>query len=235
MFRSEEMVLSEIIFTQESMWETMNHLAHTEKVMFTHKDKPINPATENSLQKYANNMVKRCEELLGSVSMMTTTMKQFQFETQELSKQAKEYILLVDKYREIQGLEGQQLFEKVEQELEKKFAALDRHVENRKRLLEKTISDMEKMQAVKLCEEMIPLDFASRDSSFSEDEDKKLQAFYGLLPTENLQFFQKILFRMTRGNIFFKANNLDLSEQVEEEVIKECNVCLLYTSPSPRD
>ena len=34
MFRSEEMNLSEIIFVQESMWETMNFLAKSEKVMF---------------------------------------------------------------------------------------------------------------------------------------------------------------------------------------------------------
>ena len=224
MFRSEEMVLSEIIFTQESMWDTMNHLAHSEKVMFTHKDKPLNPNTENSLQKYANDMVKRCEGLMGSLNMMTTTMDQFKFENQELNQPAKEYIQLIDKYREIQGLEGPQLFEKVEHELEKKFGTLEMHVENRKRLLEKTISDIEKMEAVKLCEEMIPLDFASRESSFSEDEDKKLQAFYGLLPTENLQCFQKILFRMTRGNIFFKSNNLDLSEEIDEEHLKECGI-----------
>lgn len=222
MFRSEEMVLSEIIFTQESMWETMNHLAHKEKVMFTHKEKPLNPAVENSLQKYANNMVKRCEELLGSVQMMSDTMTKFDFPTQELTNQAKNYITLIDKYREIQGIEGQQLFELVEEELEKKFDTLNRHVEHRKRLLEKTVADLEKMEAISLCEEMIPLDFASRESSMDETDDKKLQAFYGLLPTENLQFFKRILFRMTRGNIFFKSNNLDPTQDLTEGEVKDC-------------
>lgn len=224
MFRSEEMILSEIIFTQESMWETMNYLAHKEKVMFTHKDRPINPGVENSLQKYANHMVKRCDELLGNVKIMSETMTKFEFENQELTNQAKSYITLIDNYREIQGLEGQQLFEQVEMELEKKFETLNQHIQHRKRLLEKTISDLEKMQAIQLCEEMIPLDFAKRDSSFDEHDDKKLQAFYGLLPTENLQFFQRILFRMTRGNIFFKSKNLDHSEEMDEADIKDCDL-----------
>jgi V-type H+-transporting ATPase subunit a len=218
------MILSEIIFTQESMWETMNHLAHKEKVMFTHKAKAANPGVENSLQKYANNMVKRCEELLGSVKIMSETMSKFDFETHELSKNPKSYITLIDNYREIQGLEGQQLFEMVEEDIGKKFETLNQHLEHRKRLLEKTISDFEKMQAIQLCEEMIPMDFANRDSSFDEHDDKKLQAFYGLLPTENLQFFQRILFRMTRGNIFFKSKNLNHGKDLDESDIKDCDV-----------
>lgn len=224
MFRSEDMILSEIIFTQESMWDTMNHLAYTEKVMFTHKDKPVNPATENSLQKYANSMVKRCEELLGSVQMITETMTNFSYELQELNKPPKSYIQRIDNYRRVMGLDGQQLFERVEKELQKKYESLSMHVENRKRLLEKTISDLEKMEAINFAEEMIPMDLATRDTSNLEDEEKKLQAFYGLIPTENLHFFQRILFRMARGNVFFKSNNLDPTQGLDEAELKDCQV-----------
>lgn len=224
MFRSEDMILSEIIFTQETMWDTMNHLAYTEKVMFTHKEKPKNPANENSLQKYANSMVKRCEELLGSVQMISETMTNFNFETQELTKPPKTYIQRIDNYRRVMGLEGQQLFEVIEKELEKKFDSLNMHVENRKRLLEKTIADLEKMEAINFAEKMIPVDLATRDTSNLDDEEKKLQAFYGLIPTENLHFFQRILFRMTRGNVFFKANNLDPTEGLDETELRDCQI-----------
>ena len=239
MFRSEEMVLSEIIFAQESMWETMNYLAHSEKVMFTHKDKPRKINTENTLQNFASNMVKRCEELEQYIMFMDETFSTFGYDQQEMNEEIKHYIAKIDDFRKKESLEGTQLFETIEGELQKKYESLFAHVENRRRLLEKTVADLERMDAVKLSEEMIPVDFASRESSFEETDEKKLKAFYGLLPTENLQIFQKMLFRMTRGNTFFKFNNLDLRSSLNEEELVDCVIkpksLIFILTPSGED
>lgn len=38
MFRSEDMCYNQILFAKESMWDTMNYLCFSEKIMFAKKN-----------------------------------------------------------------------------------------------------------------------------------------------------------------------------------------------------
>ena len=108
------------------------------------------------------------------------------------------------KARTDKGLEGTQLFEDEEGELRDRYKNLEKQVDNRRRLVKGMLEGLERLEAVRLSAELIPIDFGQRESTFEEGEEKKLKAFYGLLPNEHLHSFQRTLFRLTRGNIFFK-------------------------------
>ena len=211
------MNLSEIIFVQESMWETMNFLAKSEKVMFIQKKKNSKLQKEDHLQKYASDTVNRCQELHTKIHFLEDTMTKFNFEKQELDHATNFYIDAIDKHRIRNSIEGEQLFTKYERELNRNYDIISKHIENRDQLIKKTVYNLEKLEAVKLSEKLLPEDFASRDTNFDDNDDKKLFAFFGLIPTENLFYLQKILFRLMRGNLFFKYANLDISEYFRED------------------
>ena len=62
MFRSEDMTLNKLMFTKESMWETINYLAKTERVMIN----PLKMSQKNSknpITVFASNKIKKNENL----------------------------------------------------------------------------------------------------------------------------------------------------------------------------
>lgn len=216
------MTLSEIIFARDTMWDMMNFLASSEKVMFAQNS--VAPKIgENSLQKFAEETLKRCEELQENIGFLDETADKFNVEDFKVGKGVSENMRTLDQYREQEGLEGTQLFEDVEKELRERHANLYKQVDNRRQLVKRMLEGLERLEAVRLSAQLIPVDFGQRESSFVEGEEKKLQAFYGLLPNEHLHSFQRTLFRLTRGNIFFKYLNMDILEKVrdQEEIGKE--------------
>ena len=216
MFRSETMTLSEIIFAQDTMWDMMNFVANSEKVMFAQNS--VAPKSgENTLQKFAEETLRRCEELQENIRFLDETAGDFEIEDYRKGGTVRENMLALDRYRTDEGLEGTQLFEDVEGELRDRYKNLEKQVDNRRRLVKGMLEGLERLEAVRLSAELIPVDFGQRESTFEEGEEKKLKAFYGLLPNEHLHSFQRTLFRLTRGNIFFKYMNMDILEKVRDQ------------------
>ena len=213
MFRSETMVLSEVIFTQEAMWETMNVLADSEKVMFVEKE-ASHLRGVISLKSFAKNMIRRCEELQGYLEEISESLGIFHLKEQLLVGDPREHILQIDIFRKRQALSGQHFFEKYEGELKKRHKMLSKHIENRRTLIRKSVSDMEKLDAMNRCSEVIPKEILEREDTNME---QKLKTFYGLVPTEQLNLIQKVLFRLSRGNLVLHTCNLDNSEYVAKE------------------
>ena len=206
MFRSETMVLSEIIFTEETMWDTLNFLAFSEKIMFAEKESNIitNPTT---LKYYAKNMVRRCQQLLDFLDEIWDILKSFNLEEKGLKDNLKKKYELLDDYRRAQKLSGTQFFEKYEERLKEDFESLNKHLETKKTLTQKNRDDMEQLQALRQSRKIIPESFLERGEL---SDSNRLEAFYGLIPTSELMHVQKVLFRLTRGNIIFEMVNLDM-------------------------
>lgn len=205
------MVLSEIIFTEETMWNTLNFLAFSEKIMFAEKEKNIitNPST---LKYYAKNMVRRCQQLLDFLDEVWDILKSFDLEESGLKKSIKEKYELLDDYRRSQKLTGTQFFEKYEARLKGDFESLNKHLETKKTLLQKNLEDMEQLEALRQSAKIIPESFLERGE---QTQPNRLEAFYGLIPTSELIHVQKVLFRLTRGNIILETINLDNSKYAE--------------------
>ena len=104
MFRSEDMSLNQVMFAKESMWETMNHLANSEKVMFTHSQ-DLSAQPSNQLSVFSSKMVKRCEELTVNLAEIEEMMGEFEWPILPYTKTAKEYINSMDGYFKNQNIE----------------------------------------------------------------------------------------------------------------------------------
>ena len=226
MFRSETMVLSEIIFTEETMWDTLNFLAFSEKIMFAEKEKNIitNPTT---LKHYAKNMVRRCQQLLDYLDEIWDILKSFNLEETGLSMDLKKKYKLLDSYRRSQKLTGTQLFEKYENRLKEGFNSLNKHLDTKKTLMQKNLEDKEQLEALKNSHKIIPNSFLERGEY---NQPNRLEAFYGLIPTSELMHVQKVLFRLTRGNIIFEKMNLNNESFTKEdsEKMKIINKTLIF-------
>lgn len=78
MFRSQSMSLNKVMFAKESMWDTLNHLASTNKIMMHYQDQhPNAPPNQNSLALYGDNTSKHCEEVLLQINETKEKMSEF--------------------------------------------------------------------------------------------------------------------------------------------------------------
>lgn len=58
------MSLNKVMFANDSMWDTMNLLASTNRIMMHYHENPNVANNKNSLVIYGDNTSKRCEEML---------------------------------------------------------------------------------------------------------------------------------------------------------------------------
>ena len=226
MFRSETMVLSEVIFTQETMWNTMNFLALSEKIMFVEKESNMITSTE-TLKAHAKNMVRKCQQLLDQLDEVWEILGTFKLQEEGIGDNLKENYEIFDNYCDREKINGSQFFEEYEQELKNYFEMLNQHLEIKKRLLNKTVEDKEKLDALRRCSEVIPKTFIERNN---QNDIHRLEAFFGVVPTTQLLQMKKVLFRLTRGNIIFNTINLDNSNYFEsnKEEVKMVNKTLIF-------
>ena len=205
MFRSEKMALCEVVFTDEATWDTMNTLANAETVMFTAK--AHSNYSGSDLRGYAKAMIKRCEELQGMTKDIEETLQEFNLEPAPLSQDIKTEMEKVDKLRGKRA--GPRFFEYFEEKLRKRYQGLSEHVERRRHLKEKLLSDLDKQESLNSCKDVIPVYFLAKTAAMQTREETRLQPFFGLIPTENMDFTKKLFFRMSRNNVIFQQKNLD--------------------------
>ena len=220
------MVLSEIIFTQETMWNAMNFLVKSEKIMFVEKESNPISSTE-TLKSYAKKMVHKCQQLLDNLDEVWQILGTFKLQEKDLDKNLKENYDAIDSHCNTMKINGSQFFERYENELKNYFDMLSKHLDIRKTLLNKNIEDKEKLNALNNCHTIIPSTFIERSEN---DRPQRLEAFYGVIPSSELLQVQKVLFRLTRGNVIFETTNLDNNDYLDEDHkdIKMINKTLIF-------
>lgn len=83
------------MLTKESMWDTMNFLAHNKYVMFTHNFGEKCSA-QNQLASYANKTIKRCNELSTLLATVDARLAEFNIAVYDFKLTAGEYIQALD-------------------------------------------------------------------------------------------------------------------------------------------
>ena len=243
MFRSQTMTLHQIMFAPESMWDTMNYLAHNENVMFTHNYGP-NYKPTNSLVLYANKKIKRCEELFHLLGNIEAKIKEFDLPLYEFKKSAGEYVKEIDDYCFRNSIEGPKLFEESESITKNKANLLQNQLDNFDQMLEKRLRTIENQMAFKEIDELVPYELAFATDSYvggngnhPENEvssrftklDKRFNSILGILPTENALKLQKLIFRVAKENVVIRSKNLDeVTDPLVNAKSKQKNKTLMF-------
>ena len=202
------MCLNQLFFAKESMWDTMNHLAKTEKAMFT---EPSNSKQRsmNSLSLYSAKTLRQTEDLLQKTAFIKEKLVLFGWPIAEFTQTAKEYIEELDKAKP----EGRKLFEETEVFINEKFKLINEYCENYDFLIEKRVDLLERRLGLMAMNYVVPEGFEAR-----EGKTNKFHTITGLIPTGNLIKLQKLLFRVSRENVLIKSKTLD---EVKESLFKE--------------
>ena len=231
MFRSQDMSLNKLMFAKESMWETLNYLAYTSKIMM-HLPNKKTYKNENSL--YGQKKIKRCEEILDMLKEIKENMIDFKWPISDLKKNDDYYIKNIDDFLKEKNKDGSKIFEDEENLIKHKFSIFKEHLNNYEIIINKRVSFLEKKQAMKIFHELIPMD-ANQDyndaiSQISEKKrmNKKFHSILGFVPTKNLFNLQKILFRISRENIVMKSKNLENVKDVLGSKIKVEEKTLIF-------
>ena len=229
MFRSQDMSLNRLYFAKESMWDTMNHLAKTNKAMLTPPSTEFQPPI-NSLSVYSAQMAKITEELFHYTDYIEEKMREFEWPVSVHTKTPLEYINELDKYCETNRIEGHKLFEEVEEQLRNKHELLTSHVTNFESILEQRGTLLEELSAYSILGSIVPSEILNMSNQRMDSQEeinlnsrrsgrKKFNSILGLIPTEYLMKLQKLLFRISRENIVMKTKSLP--EIVDDLVPKD--------------
>lgn len=208
MFRSEDMSLHQVVFAKESMWETMNFLSYSNKVMFIDHSKYAHKGTvQNSLSEYACKMVNRCDDLMSSVDQLKESCQRFNFELTDFDHQPNHYYRKIDKYCSINNIEGHEFFTQMEKHTSQKFNSFNKHQHHYFQLIEQRLLVYQKIQAVNHVAELVPFDFTDFTRNGYEGE-KKFCFLFGILQTKQLEQVRKIVFRTSRLNVIMRQVSL---------------------------
>ena len=222
MFRSENMSLNQIMFAKESMWDTMNLLASSEKVMTVLPTKQ----TSNNIALYALKLLKRCQDLSQHLTNIQKTLNEFKWPIASYKKNAQKYIKDIDDYCLEKKINGNELFEKLEIHIKEKWSVIREHLENYRVMVEQRIGLFEKYESFIKIDGIVPLFFLSSgnlDDEFLKRErennvGKRFHSILGLVETEVVGKLRKILFRIARDNCVLKSLNVD---EIKDEIIQD--------------
>lgn len=221
------MTFHRVLFTPESTWSTMNFLAGCEQVMFSHGLEHNNRQSNNELLIFANQMVKRCEELQTMLTEIDAKIKELNLYHPKPSLEASYYIRQIDRYCEENLIDGLKLFEDMELLLKSKHSVLKEHSENYEIMFKNKLTTLESIEALKELEQMLPEDILS-DSMFqsfldAENEsftapkktgrfsklEKMFHSVIGFLDTQNALKMMKVVFRVSRENVIIRTKNME--------------------------
>lgn len=200
------MCLKKVIFAKESLWETLNQLAKSEKIMFAEKN---SGDQETGVALHGKSKLKRLDELFVLIEKLEEKIVEFGFELPAVKLQTKQYIAELDKHWQSSRLEGGKVLEDLETKFRAKMKILEVHLKNLENLLERRLEIVEKIAALK---EIQRGGRAEELASAGSALGVKLQWIVGLVPTESLFSVQKLIFRIAKENVFMRSANLGVTE-----------------------
>ncbi|CAK67980.1 unnamed protein product (macronuclear) [Paramecium tetraurelia] len=183
MLRSQEMSLYQLIMPRESAWAVMDQLGYMGKVEIIDHD----PSIPLIARPFAN-YIKRCDDLLNKLNLLIETaqkltiLKQFQISAKTSNKMCPK----IHTHQYLDTLEDQ-INSKVNS-----FLELNR---NHEQLLEQENIIIDQLDILQECRIYLGDDFfVSRDS--------KIDYFIGTLKQDEIYQFQRMVFRVSKGNAF---------------------------------
>ena len=202
MFRSEDMCLKKVMFAKESLWETLNLLARSEKVMIVNAKEASSSIPQTV---YMQSRLKHFEEIFNMIDFAEQKMKEFGFVLPPLTSPTRLYYEELDRYWLQAQFDASKINEEIEEKFKANIASLNGHLEHYKHLVQMRTEMAEKVIALK------EIDHGGRAEELmsSQGSLKRLHWVVGLIPTVHLFSLQKLIFRISKENVIMKSANLD--------------------------
>lgn len=221
MFRSEAMKYFEIVAPYESAWEMMNYLGRAECVHFVDED----PDVPLINRPYAKD-IRRCDELEQKLSAILRFMQKFNVSRKPLDPtvEYKEILTRISANLKTHQQAESNYFDKIETEVDEKHGKITEAINNYEKLVEEfRVLKLNKI-VLHSTLKMFGADFNYK--SLHDDEEvgevltgsaAKFSYVAGVIKTEELQRFKRMLFRTTRGNIYMKFEEMTMTDHGIDE------------------
>lgn len=206
MFRSQAMGYYNLIIPRESAWEIMNRLGELGALHFVDLNKN-NGALAQDLVK----PMKRCDEIENKLKFIEGEMKKFGLELR-IIEQPGTYIDNLRNFLEARGKVEQTYFEEIEAEIDMKAQYFRQQSKTFDDLAEKKRHLLEFLQVIEKTRGYIsglfshPARRRGMNLGISQDDPDiggmRLSFITGTIPTEDAMRFTRMLFRLTRGNVW---------------------------------
>jgi V-type H+-transporting ATPase subunit a len=211
-FRSEKMNYFDLKISADTCWDFIDYIGCLKMVHFMdhNKDMPYS-------QRHFFSRLAHCEAVEEKLNRIEKYCQKFNKEikycenTENVLNSVKN---LLDSKKDTEKKSVHTHFTEIEEIVNKKYDVIKEICENYEKLETKKIKECEYYNLLKNLRPFIPEDIGSYHNAEEIDEDsavKSIQFFYfcGVLPTENLERLQRLVFRISRGNTFL--NTLDLT------------------------
>jgi len=210
LFRSEEMEFYTLAVTTDHAWEMMNELGEFDGLQFLDLN-----ASESTLTRQYTSQIKRCEDLESKIGFIEQEIHKFHKEIIRC-EEPQEFLSELKAHLIFQKKSEKNHFEEIENEIDRRIDQLHAHGNRYETLIEKYNHLIEYKQVLLKTR---PIMFMSSERSFrgkispksqvnppfvSEYDTNSVRFEYlaGVVNTEEVQTFRKLLFRATRGMIW---------------------------------
>ncbi|CAD8116962.1 unnamed protein product [Paramecium sonneborni] len=183
MQRSQEMSFYQLVMPRESAWAVMDQLGYMGKAEIVDHD----PSIPLIARPFAN-YIKRCDDLLNKLNLLVET-------AQKLSILKHYTITTKTNHKMCPQIHTHQYLDLLEEQINAKVNSFIEQNRNHEQLLEQQTIINDQLDILQECRMYLGEDFfVSRDS--------KIDYFIGTLKQEEIQQFQRMVFRVTKGNAF---------------------------------
>lgn len=214
LFRSEKVHYYDLTLPYESAWPVMNSLGKISalQIIDSHKD-------DNVLVRDFVEYVRRCDEMSEKIDQYLKIADDFDIEIKKCDD-IQQYIQKLDDQIDSNKKAGDAHLEEIEHEVSQRHGSLTSHIKTYEELDRRIWMLKEKYQVMTLVKPHIPKGFtmyynAGDDGEAQEVSSVRFCYICGTLETQAANRFQKVVFRVTRGNSFTSIIDIPFEEDAK--------------------
>ena len=204
----------EMRVSYDSAWGALGHLGTISSVEL----EDLNQNIAVMMRPFVN-YVKRCLSLTDRISFMRELMAKKDITVPIFD----DYGIFMSNLKDGQEKSGDIYLEKLEADVNSKYSTLKRNTETLDQLNTRHLDLVEKKTVITLTKPILPQGFRNYISAGSSvaalASGIRFNYICGVLKNEDLIKFQKLLFRMSRGNSYLKVLNIPIEKDKDGNVI----------------
>lgn len=207
MFRSESIVVKQIIFSKDSLWENLNFLANYGNAMFyTNKDSLRK--TPSVLWDFSVHKLKKLENIFAKIRYIEEKMVEFKIPIMNEDKLNQNIIIDIDNIFRKRGFLGEKIFLEQEEQFKQIYISLAVQIESYNSLIKNRERMLEKREAQVMINKLENTTRRSlediRDAVRQSSDSKRFHCITGIITNQNFVFVQKIIFRLSKENMLIR-------------------------------
>lgn len=217
-FLSEKMNFYDLRMPYDSAWSVIGALGNISAVEI----ESHHTYTLASARPFAN-YIKRCDIIQEKLRIMTEALEEYEIKSKRCPS-VQSYLVTLLENLEQSGKTADSYLETMEQEVDVKFNKLKEFQETKRLLAEKIYHLNEKKSVLRLIQPLLPAAFGKYfDSSKVEENGSepgiKFCYICGVINTEEAHKFQRLVYRMSRGNSFIQSINIEAEKNADGKYV----------------